>query len=74
MKSITPVILFATLYLVVYTLLSNFESVPQYFIMSMFGVSPILVIYMVVRILKDGEPSELTWDEQFYEDKMQKRA
>lgn len=34
---------------------------------------PLPVIWMVVRILKDGTPSSKTWEEHFYEDHAYKR-
>ena len=34
---------------------------------------PLPVIWMVVRILKDGIPSSKTWEEHFYEDHPYKR-
>lgn len=34
---------------------------------------PVPVIWMVVRILKDGTPSSKTWDEHFYEDHAYRR-
>ncbi|HEX4956632.1 MAG TPA: hypothetical protein VFV46_00525 [Lacibacter sp.] len=33
-----------------------------------FLLLPLPVIWMVVRILKDGTPSSKTWGEHFYED------
>ena len=38
-----------------------------------FLLLPLSVIWMVVRILKDGTPSSKTWDEHFYEDHPYKR-
>ena len=69
MKPVTPIIIFSTLYLLVYTIMSNFQSVPHQLIVAMFTFSPFLVIYMAVKILRDGEPTELTFEESFYEDK-----
>jgi hypothetical protein len=34
---------------------------------------PFPVIWMVYRILKDGTPTEKTWEEYFYEDHSYKR-
>lgn len=38
-----------------------------------FLLLPLPVIWMVVRILKDGTPSSKTWEEHFYEDHPYKR-
>ncbi|MDX2002590.1 MAG: hypothetical protein SFW35_09160 [Chitinophagales bacterium] len=35
---------------------------------GLFIVLPLLLIWMVIRILKDGKPSTRTFDEKFYED------
>ncbi len=34
----------------------------------LFVLTNILFVWMVIRILKDGKPSEKTFDEAFYED------
>ncbi|WP_407524247.1 hypothetical protein PDL71_01005 [Lacibacter sp. MH-610] len=39
-----------------------------------FLLLPLPVIWMVVRILKDGTPSSKTWEEYFYEDHAYKRS
>lgn len=56
------------------TLFAFFYQATPYFgfsdtaIMLMFCISPFLFIWMVYRVLRDGKPSEKTWDEHFYED------
>lgn len=42
-------------------------------IMTLFMVSPIPVLWMVYKILKNGIPSQRTFDEYFYEDVDYKR-
>ncbi len=42
-------------------------------IVTIFAVAPLPVIWMIVRILKDGTPSPQTWDEYFYEDHAYRR-
>lgn len=37
-------------------------------ILSLFMISPIPVLWMVYKILKDGVPSGRTFDEYFYDD------
>ena len=73
MKAITPIIIIATLYLLVYTILSSFPDVPQNVAITMFSFSPLIVTFMVYRILKYGEPTELIFEESFYEDKGENR-
>jgi len=43
-------------------------------IFSLFLITNILVIWMVIRILKDGTPSTKTFDEYFYEESVTKRV
>jgi hypothetical protein len=74
MKPVLPIIIFSTLYLLVYTVMSNFQSIPHQVIVGMFVFSPFLVIYMAVKILRDGEPTELTFEESFYEDQGKNRV
>lgn len=37
-------------------------------------VLPVAIIWMVVRVLKDGQPSDRTFDEQFYDDRAERRT
>ncbi len=37
-------------------------------ILVLFALSPFPVIWMAIRILKDGKPTDKNWDEHFYED------
>jgi hypothetical protein len=34
----------------------------------LFGISPLLVIWLVYRVLRNGEASAYTFSERFYED------
>ncbi|MFN8354818.1 MAG: hypothetical protein U0Y10_10260 [Spirosomataceae bacterium] len=68
MKKIRVPVLGVTLFLLIYTLGSNVGYFSPMIIASMFTISPFVVIWMVIRILKDGTPSPLTMDDQFYED------
>ena len=69
MKPIRPIIIFASLYLLFYTI-SPYIGVPDDAIILMFTLSPLLVIWMVIGVLKYGEPSTKTWEEgHWYEDK-----
>jgi len=43
-------------------------------IVFMFCVSPFLFMWMVYKVLRDGKPSEKTWEEHFYEDLDYRRA
>jgi len=67
MKNIRFPIWFTTIFLFVYAGLSQYE--PAYVVMPwLFIASPFLVIWMVYRVLKDGEESTRTFDEYFYDD------
>lgn len=37
-------------------------------IIALFLFSPIAVIWMVYRVLRDGRPSPHTWEDRFYDD------
>ena len=65
-KSI-PVVLIGTLYLIIYIILLNIE--PAFRIAYlMLSLSPILIIWMVIYILKYGTASKRTFDKYFYDD------
>ena len=68
MDPIKNVVIGATIYLLAYTILSSFDGIPDQLIIGMFSLSPFIVLYMVWRILTAGEPSNLTFEESFYED------
>ncbi|MEP7108710.1 MAG: hypothetical protein ABI760_12025, partial [Ferruginibacter sp.] len=42
-------------------------------IMAMFTISPVLVCWMAYKILKNGNPSQRSFEEYFYEDSNYKR-
>ncbi|MEQ9301683.1 MAG: hypothetical protein RIF33_24095 [Cyclobacteriaceae bacterium] len=68
MKNIKFPIIFATLYLFVYSI-GPFVGAPEKLIITMFLFLPIVTIWMVIRILKDGEDSPLEFNEgHLYED------
>lgn len=50
-----------------------YVGLPEDIIIILFIISPIAVIWMAYRILKDGTPSSRTFDEYFYEDLDYKR-
>ncbi len=56
-----------TLFLVCYTL-SPFMGVPAWVISLAYAVSPFLVIWMVICVLKNGKPSGRTFDEGYFYD------
>jgi len=61
-------ILFTSAYLLVYTLLPYFGATLE-LMFTLFLCSPFLVVWMVIRILKDGKPSGKKFNEgYFYED------
>jgi len=48
-------------------------NVPYSWVMSLFLLVNGLFIWMIIRILKDGTPSEKSFDDYFYEDFEEKR-
>ncbi len=73
MEKIRIPLLVATFYLLVYTLSAALPihlAIP----LALFSLSPVVVIWMVYRVLKDGEASELTFEEAFYEDHAYRRV
>jgi len=60
-KIITP-ILIVSLILFIYAI-GPFIGVPYAIISFIFGISPILIIWMVIKILKDGKHSGKKWSE-----------
>jgi hypothetical protein len=73
MEKIRIPILLSSLYLLVYTL-STVVPVHLVIPLTLFSLSPIIVIWMVYKVLKDGEESTLTFDEAFYEDHPYRRV
>lgn len=68
MKNIKFPIIFATLYWFIYNI-SPILGVPEKLVITMFLFLPIVTIWMVIRILKDGEDTQLEFDEgHLYED------
>jgi hypothetical protein len=56
-----------TSFLVLFYLIAVFFNFPYPLISLLFGASPIFIIWMVIRVLKDGKHSGKTWDDGFYE-------
>lgn len=68
MKKIKTTISLATIFLVLY-IISHHLSVPLAVPMILFCMSPFVMIWMVLSILKDGIPSDKKFsDGYFYED------
>jgi len=67
MEKIKWPILLATGYLLLYTATAQLEAAIQWTIL-LFSLSPLPVIWMVWRVLRDGTPSNFTFKERFYED------
>ena len=64
MKRPAVIIFLATLYLLFFNASPHLD-VPNWVIITLFILSPIVVIYVV---LKYGKPSKYTFEEQFYKD------
>ena len=56
-----------TIFLLCYTL-TPYVGIPAWVISSAYLLSPFLVVWMVVCVLKDGKPSERTFDEGYFYD------
>lgn len=67
MKKIKVPITITTLFLTFYTI-SPYMGLPYPFIFASFVTVNVLTIWMVIRILKDGEASKKTFNEQWYDD------
>ena len=67
MDKVKSPIYITTVILVVYTFLGGMDLLPA-LVLMVFGISPLLVIWMVYRVLRDGEASAYTFSERFYED------
>ena len=61
-----------TAVLIIYVFFSQM-NVPYSWVMSLFLLVNGLFIWMIIRILKDGNPSEKSFDDYFYEDFEEKR-
>jgi uncharacterized membrane protein YqjE len=61
-----------TFFLVVYTVISTIPGT-DWFVFVMYLMSPVLVIWMVYRVLKAQVQVEETFDEKFYQDRDMKR-
>jgi ABC-type Na+ efflux pump permease subunit len=72
MKGIRFPVLFVTIFLFVYVAFAYFSL--DAIVMTMFSISPFLVIWMVYRVLKYGKPSGRTFSEHFYDDEEYKRV
>lgn len=68
MEPVKNVVIGVTIYLITYTVLASFNTIPDQLIIGLFSISPFIVIYMVWRVLTAGVPSNLTFEDSFYED------
>ncbi|MCG8310086.1 MAG: hypothetical protein MI975_22000 [Cytophagales bacterium] len=48
--------------------MTPFMGVPYALVATLFLSLNVLIIWMVVRVLKDGVPTGQTWEESWYED------
>ena len=72
MKRPAVIIFLATLYLLFFNS-SPHPDVPNWAIIALFILSPIVVVYMVYVVLKYGKPSKYTFEERSYDDLDYKR-
>jgi hypothetical protein len=73
MEKIKTPILLTTLYVFIYLMVCELDTTARWAIM-LFSLSPLPVIWMVYRVLRDGTPSEYTFKEKFYDDHNYVRA
>ncbi len=66
MKGIRFPLVSVTAFLVVYAVLAWFAFDTA--VLAMFAVSPFLVLWVIYRVLKDGQPSGRSFNEHFYDD------
>lgn len=67
MEKIKMPILIATAYLVVFVITLGFSQILT-LSMLLVSLSPLPIIWMVYKVLRDGTPSAFTFEERFYED------
>jgi len=67
MKRPAVIIFLATLYLLFFNASPHLD-VPNWVIIALFILSPLVMIYMVYVVFKYGKPSKYTFEERFYED------
>lgn len=67
MKRPAVIIFLATLYLLFFHA-SPILDIPNWVIIALFILSPLVVISLAYVILKYGKPSKHTFEERFYED------
>jgi hypothetical protein len=67
MEKVKLPIIIATIYLVVFVFISMFDRAMAVTMLLM-SLSPLPIIWMVYRVLRDGTPSPFTFRERFYED------
>jgi hypothetical protein len=73
MEKIKTPILLTTLYVFVYLAVCELDESLRLAIF-LFSLSPLPVIWMVYRVLRDGTPSAYTFKERFYDDYKYTRA
>ena len=67
MKNIQFPVYFTSLVLAFYTL-TPYMGVPYALVSTLFLSLNVLIVWMVVRVLKDGIPSNKTFDDSWYDD------
>lgn len=72
MKKTWIVITMATLYAVFFQV-SPYINFSENIITALFILSPFVVVYMTYVILKDGKPSDHSFEDRFYDDYDYKR-
>ena len=67
MKNIQFPVYFTSLVLAFYAM-TPYLGVPYALVSTLFLALNVMIIWMVVRVLKDGVPSQQTWEETWYDD------
>ena len=67
MQKIKWPIILVSIYVFFY-LLAFFAGLPDDLVIGMYFFAPVAVVWMVIKVLQNGIPSERNFDEYFYED------
>ncbi len=67
MKNLVTAVVLSTAFLITYVVSVLVDGHPAW-ILALFSVSPVVVIALVIKVLRDGIPSMYTFEERFYDD------
>jgi|GEM_PF-769040 len=67
MKTLRNALIASTLFWVVYLVSVLLPAHPAW-VLGLFSLTPVVVVMLVWKVLRDGTPSPYTFEERFYED------